>query len=434
MDSVSTKSIQTGKILIKALIIGGLVLILMIPAVFVQNLIEERQMRQQEAVTEVSSKWAGPQNLSGPFLIVPYKEVSFNQKKETVTVERQAYFLPDKLHYQSTVQPEKRYRGIYEVMLFTSENKMTGSFSALPLQSLGLSNQDMLWEKAFIAMNISDSRGLKDELQLNWNGSNIVLSPGASGEGFLKDAFIAPVNLKGADSAASFQFSSTISLNGSEDLSFTPVGKETVVDMKSEWPDPSFSGGQLPEASDVSDTGFTAKWKSLSHKRKFPQAWKHSTSFDEGQSSFGVGLFIPVTSYQKTLRSVKYAVLCILLTFAAFFLIETVHKKAVHPFQYALIGLALILFYTLLLSFSEYINFNAAYAIAGIATIALIGWFVKGLLQSGKLSTLLALILVIIYGYVFTILQLQDYALLLGSVGLFIALAIVMHFSRKINW
>ena len=432
MDSVITKSIQTGKILIKALIIGGLVLVLMIPAVFVQNLIEERQMRQQEAVTEVSSKWAGPQNLSGPFLIVPYNEVSINQKKETVTIEKRAYFLPDKLQYQSSVQPEKRYRGIYEVMLFTSENKMTGSFSALPLQSLGLSKQNMLWEKAFIAMNISDSRGLKDELQVNWNGTNITLSPGATGEGFLKDAFTAPVKITGEDSA--YNFTSNIALNGSRELSFTPVGKETVVNMGSVWPDPSFSGGQLPDSSSVTNDGFTAKWKSLSHKRKFPQAWKHSTSFDEGQASFGVGLFIPVTSYQKTLRSVKYAVLCILLTFAAFFLIETVHKKAVHPFQYALIGLALILFYTLLLSFSEYIHFNLAYAIAGIATIALIGWFVKGLLQSGKLSTLLSLILVIIYGYVFTILQLQDYALLLGSVGLFIALAIVMHFSRKISW
>jgi inner membrane protein len=434
MEIVITKTIQTGKILIKALIIGGLVLLLMIPAMFVQNLIEERQMRQQEAVAEVSSKWSGSQNLSGPFLIVPYKEIVINQKKEAVTLEKLAYFLPDKLQYHSSVQPEKRYRGIYEVMLYTSENKMNGSFSPLPLQALGLASADMLWEKAFIAMHISDSRGLKDELQLNWNGTTHTLSPTASGDGFLKDAFIAPLKLSANDTTATFTFSSNILLNGSEELSFTPVGKETVVDMESAWPDPSFSGGQLPETSTVSDAGFTAKWKSLSHKRKFPQAWKNSTSFDQGHASFGVGLFIPVTSYQKTLRSVKYAVLCIVLTFAAFFLIETVNKKAVHPFQYALIGLALILFYTLLLSFSEYISFNLAYAIAGLATVALIGWFVKGLLQSGKLSTLLSFILVIIYGYVFTILQLQDYALLLGSLGLFFALAIVMHFSRRINW
>ena len=245
---------------------------------------------------------------------------------------------------------------------------------------------------------------------------------------------MAPVPLTITDSTASFDFSADFALNGSEELSFTPVGKETIVKMESTWPDPSFSGGQLPDTSSVLESGFSAGWKSLSHKRKFPQAWTNNSSFDPGQASFGVGLFIPVTSYQKTLRSVKYAILCIVLTFAAFFLIETVNKKTVHPFQYALIGLALILFYTLLLSFSEYINFNAAYAIAGTATIVLIGWFVKGLLQSGRLSSLLSVILVIIYGYVFTILQLQDYALLLGSLGLFFALATVMHFSRRINW
>lgn len=145
-------------------------------------------------------------------------------------------------------------------------------------------------------------------------------------------------------------------------------------------------------------------------------------------------LFIPVNGYQKTLRSVKYAVLCILLTFTAFFLIETTNGRSVHPVQYALIGFALILFYTLLLSFSEYTGFNIAYGIASLATIGLIGWFVKSLLRSGRLSMLLSFVLVLLYSYVFTILQLQDYALLMGSIGLFLTLAIVMYFSRRIQW
>ena len=168
-------------------------------------------------------------------------------------------------------------------------------------------------------------------------------------------------------------------------------------------------------------------------RSKGPQVWKDAV-YDLSSASFGVDLFIPVSGYQKTMRSVKYAVLCILLTFAAFFLIETVNKKSVHPFQYALIGLALILFYTLLLSISEYTGFNIAYAIASVATIALIGWFVKGVLHSGRLSTLLSVILVIMYGYVFTILQLQDYALLLGSIGLFCTLGVIMYYSKRIGW
>ena len=137
---------------------------------------------------------------------------------------------------------------------------------------------------------------------------------------------------------------------------------------------------------------------------------------------------------KKTLRTIKYALLCILLTFVAFFLIETANKKSAHPFQYGLIGLALILFYTLLLSISEYTGFNTAYLIASVATIGLIAWFVKSILDSGKATTLLSVVLVLIYSYVFSLLQLQDYSLLLGSIGLFLTLAVVMKFSKKMQW
>jgi inner membrane protein len=203
--------------------------------------------------------------------------------------------------------------------------------------------------------------------------------------------------------------------------------------MQSSWPDPSFTGGRLPDTSEINKNGFTARWKSLFHTRNFPQVWKDD-SYDLSLSSFGTDLFIPVNGYQKTMRAVKYAILCILLTFVAFFLIETNNKKSAHPLQYALIGFALILFYTLLLSFSEYIGFNTAYAIAAVATIGLIAWFVRGILQSGKSTTLLSIVLILVYSYVFTILQLQDYALILGSIGLFFTLGVIMYFSRKIRW
>lgn len=434
METSITQVVSKGKILIKALIIGGLVLVLMIPAIFVYNLIEERQMRQQEAVAEVSSKWAGAQNISGPFLVIPYYETVLDEKKEPVVYKRNAYFLPEYLQYKSTVEPVKRYRGIYEVMLYTSVNSLQGFFSKLPFNTLKISKEQIIWNEAFIAMHITDSRGLKEALKITWNGETIPLQPTPAGEGILKASFTAPVVLSEKMADTSISFAATVNLNGSQQLTFKPLGKETVVDMQSQWPDPSFSGVQLPDTSDISNTGFQAQWRSFSHKRNYPQAWTNTSNFDHNNAAFGVDLFIPVTAYQKTLRSVKYAVLCILLTFAAFFLIETVHKISVHPFQYVLIGLALILFYTLLLSFSEYISFNWAYAIAALATIGLIGWFVKSLLQSSKLSYLLSFILLIMYGYIFTLLQLQDYALLLGSLGLFITLAIIMNYSRRISW
>ena len=272
----------------------------------------------------------------------------------------------------------------------------------------------------------------------------LTLSPGNPGEGLN-----ALINISTIEDLKSIHFSADINLSGSEQLLFIPVGKSTTVNLNSKWPHPSFTGDILPQTTEISDNGFTATWKSLAHKRNFPQQWKDNAygiynvmNTEESitivpnniaLSAFGANLFIPVNGYQKTTRSIKYASLCILLTFMAFFLIETTNKKSIHPFQYGLIGVALILFYTLLLSISEYLGFDLSYVIASICTIGLIAWFVKGILVSTRLSVILTIVLLFIYTYVFTILQLQDYSLLLGSVGLFITLGVVMHFSKKIS-
>lgn len=232
---------------------------------------------------------------------------------------------------------------------------------------------------------------------------------------------------------SAIRFSSTIKLKGSKKLFFSPVGKQTTVEMSSTWKSPSFAGDQLPDSSVIDSKGFKANWESLGHSRPFPQHWKTAT-YNLEAFAFGADLFIEVNGYQQTMRSVKYAILCILLTFAAFFLIEIQNSKSLHPLHYALVGFALILFYTLLLSFSEYIGFNLAYVIASAATIGLITWFAKSLLGSFRLSAVLSVVLVLLYSYVFTILQLQDYALLFGSIGLFLALAVVMYFSKKFKW
>jgi inner membrane protein len=429
METVAASVWQKSKLLIKGLLIGGLVLVLLIPTFFVQNVIKEREARQKEAFWEISSKWAGRQDITGPVLVLPYNETITGEKGQLLVLKKLAFVLPDNLNIEATVKPEKRHRGIYQVMLYSSQLKMNGKFNSIPFQQLKIDPASVLWSEAYVCMGLADSKGLKEEIKLTWNGSVVTLNPSAVNNGVMKEGFIAPVVVS-ADNP--IVFSSSLSFNGSEQLLFTPVGKETTVKLNSTWPDPSFTGGQLPDHR-ISDTGFTATWKSLAHTRNFPQAWKES-SYNLQSASFGADLFIPVNGYQKTMRSVKYAVLCILLTFAAFFIIETMNKKSVHPFQYALIGLALILFYTLLLSFSEYTGFNTAYVIASIATIGLIAWFVKGILQSSRLTTILGVVLVLLYSYIFSILQLQDYSLLMGSIGLFLTLAVIMHFSKKIQW
>jgi inner membrane protein len=429
METTLTSVWQKSKLLIKGLLIGGLVLLLLIPAYFVENLIKEREERQKEAFAEVSSKWAGRQNITGPVLVIPYNEIMPSNNSQPEVVKKLAYVLPDKLVIQSQVNPEKRYRGIYQVMLYSSDIKISGQFNEVPLQQLKINPANVLWSESYICIGLTDVKGLKEEIRFKWNDSTAILNPATINNAVMREAFTAPVTV---EPGKAITFSSSININGSEQLLFTPVGKETAVTLTSTWPDPSFTGGQLPDHR-ISDSGFVATWRNLAHTRNFPQAWKES-SYNLESSSFGADLFIPVNGYQKTMRSVKYAILCILLTFAAFFIIETVNKKSVHPFQYALIGLALILFYTLLLSFSEYTGFNIAYIIASIATVGLIAWFVKGILQSSKLTSILSVVLVLMYSYVFTILQLQDYSLILGSIGLFLTLAVIMHFSKKIQW
>ena len=429
METVVTNVWQKSKLLVKGFLIGGLVLLLLIPAYFVQNVITEREARQKEAFTEVSSKWAGRQNITGPVLVLPYNETVTGDKGQVVILKKLAYIRPDNVLIESAVKPEERHRGIFQVMLYSSTIRMSGKFNSIPLQQLKIDPAQVLWNEAYVCMELADSKGLKEEINLVWNDSTVTLNPSAINNGVMKEGFMAQVNVS-PDNA--IKFSSSILINGSEQLLFTPVGKETTVKLSSDWPDPSFTGSQLPDYR-LSNSGFTATWKSLAHTRNFPQAWKENT-YNLQSASFGADLFIPVNGYQKTMRSVKYAILCILLTFAAFFIIETVNKKSVHPFQYALIGLALILFYTLLLSFSEYTGFNTAYIIASTATVGLIAWFVKGILQSSKLTTILGVVLVLMYSYIFTILQLQDFSLLLGSIGLFLTLAVIMHFSKKIQW
>ena len=441
METFLERAWSKSKLLIKGLVIGFIALVLQIPAFYVQELIKEREQRQKEAIAEVSSKWAGKQIITGPIIAIPYWQ-NDGDTTGTKRSKHTAYFLPDELTISSKTIPQEKYRGIYKVMLYNSETHVSGSFNELSPDKLNIPPENILWTEAFVRFNISDLKGLNDEMKLKWNDQLLVFS-NPTLDTHSQEGLEAPLSITGKDDLKNIRFSADINLNGSEQLLFTPIGKTTLVHINSVWPHPSFTGNILPQSTQVKDSGFTASWKNLSHKRNFPQQWKDdaytlsqfsTSNINISSAAFGVDLFVPINGYQKTMRSVKYAALCILLTFAAFFIIETNNKKSVHPFQYGLIGLALILFYTLLLSFSEYIGFNMAYAVASIATIGLIAWFVKGLLSSSRLATILTTVLGLLYVYVFTILQLQDYSLLLGSIGLFITLAVIMYFSKKIEW
>ena len=230
-----------------------------------------------------------------------------------------------------------------------------------------------------------------------------------------------------------YNFNLSIHLKGSQQLYFTPVGKITDINITSEWPNPSFNGAFLPDTRNISEKGFKANWNVLHLNRNFPQIWigdRHSID----ESSFGIDLLLPVDNYQKSYRSIKYAILFIVFTFLVFFFIEILNKVFIHPIQYILVGVALIVFYTLLLSISEHLQYNLAFIVSAFATLLLIAGYVRAILGSAKLTLLITGILTILYSFIFVIIQLQDYALLIGSIGIFIILGLVMYFSRKINW
>ena len=420
-------------ITVKILSIGFLILILLIPAQMVESLIRERQYTREGAIDEVSSKWGYAQTITGPVLTVPYKAFAKDEHGKYIPVTEYAHFLPEKLNIAGTIHPEMRYRGIYEVVVYNSKMNLTGSFSNPSFKDWGVASENVYWKDAFLAIGIPDMRGIENNILLQWNTESIPFNPGVDSKDVIGSGVSAKVPLNISDTAGTFNFSFDVSLNGSKELNFIPVGKETNVQLISPWSTPSFSGAFLPDKRDINKNGFKAKWNVLHLNRNYPQQWRNA-SYSIGDSFFGVTLLVPVDDYQKTTRSQKYALMIISLTFLLFFFIEVMNKKRIHPIQYLLVGLAMIIFYTLLLSLSEHVNFNFAYMIASFAIITLIIVYCIPIFKNKRLTAFMMLILVTLYGFVFTILQLEDYALLMGSIGLFIVLAIVMYLSRKINW
>lgn len=429
---IKTSTAFKDSLLFKLLAIGFLVLLLMIPNVMIMGLIEERQQRQMSAVQEVSASWGGPQTIAGPVLSIPYLEwTEYQVSKERTSVQRMAHFLPQQLTADGQVDHQVRKRGIFDVILYQSDLVLNGTFGQPDFSSLHIAPEDILWDQAKISLGISGMQGIKNMIAMDWSGQSLRMEPGTAYPELMPTgvSIEAPVKPDGQ----SYTFSVPMKINGSETLRFEPVGKETKVTLRSGWPSPSFEGNFLPDTRETGPEGFTASWQVFDLNRGYPQSWTEN-KFTLDASSFGVRLIEPVDEYAKNERSAKYAILIIGLTFLIYFFFETLRRFNIHPFQYLLVGLALIIFYLLLLSLSEQVGFDAAYLIAAGATVGLIAAYSSSVFKSNKMVVQLALLLAIIYGFIFVILQLEDFALLAGSLGLFGALAAVMYYSRGVDW
>lgn len=444
-------------ITVKLVSIGFLLLILLIPSAWIQSLIEERQTRAESVINEISDKWSGSQTVSGPVLVIPYqyREKVYHDKDniEIQVSTRHAFFLPETLAITGGVKSETLHRGIFESVVYESDMNVQGTFETPDFKSLNIAAEDVLWSKASLIYSITDLRGISDNPVIMVGKEKFTAEPsnniGVSVRNQLRDlegrTYLPRednplsttgivVNLQWTD-ASSFneQVTMQLKLKGSSRLGFIPVGKTTTVHMEGPWTDPSFDGDFLPVNREISEKGFTADWKVLHFNRPFAQQWKDREQELSG-AEFGLKLLIPVDQYQKSVRTSKYAILIILLTFIAMFLVEITQKVRIHPFQYILIGAALIIYYTLLLSMSEHVGYNVAYGISSLATVALITAYATSFLKARNLVTLFASVLVIFYGFIFVIILQQDYSLLIGSVGLFLIIGVLMYFSRRINW
>jgi len=429
--SYGTKSNPSNKILIKGAITAALIGIMMIPTVFISDLVQERQARNEAVVKEVDARWAMAQTLSGPYIYLPYKISGTDASGKPEIKINHLLIIPENKQVAGRINHELRERSIYKVLLYRASLTDQGNFVFnLPKE---VATEQVLWSDAQICFGISDFKGIEEKLVIRFNGTDNELSPGLPASENSEKGLSAPVVLSAADLDKPLNYQMNIKIKGSEMLHLVPLSGNSHYALQSTWPNPSFDGSNLPSERSVTDDGFTAVWNFNKANLPFGTVL-NDFKFDQSALAFGVTMIEPADQYAKTNRSIKYAILIIGLTFSLFFIIELIQRKPIHPVQYVLIGLALVIFYSLLLAISEFLAFDYAYLIASVGTIMLIGLYAKSHFKSWRSSGIFSGVLTLLYGFIFVLIRLEDTALLVGSIGLFIILALTMYASKKVNW
>ena len=429
----------------KMMVIGGLILLLMIPLMMIKGVVNERSHYREEARRSIAQSWTGEQKFIGPLLVVPYKEYYTKKvwdeklkqyQTETHHWKRELFIVPEQLSIVGEVATEERKRGLYTIPVYKSELALSGHFSNRRLQEvLKSTNHKVKWQPAHLAVMVSDVRGISTQPLLKWQGKALEFQSGPE-LGDQRSGMHAPLGILDVE-GNSFAFDFKLPLRGMETLQFAPLGKNTEVRLSADWPHPSFIGRYLPGESTIDDEQFSASWNISSFSSGMPQLLAEC---QKGQcnpllnDTFGVTLFNSVDVYQQSERSVKYALLFIGLSFIAFFLFEVMKGLRLHPMQYLLVGLGLSIFYLLLISLSEHIAFTLAYLIASLASTAVIGFYISGVLHSWRHGGVMTAVLLLLYAMLFAILRSEDNALLMGTILIFAVLSMVMVVTRRIDW
>jgi len=429
---------------LKIMILAFLMIALLVPLAMIGNIVTERRSLARQVMDQIGAGWGSRQNIGPVVLSVPYRETVVDGNGRVSTLDRTARFLPEDLHIETSVEPQVRRRSLYDVVVYTAHVTMTGYFKRPNLALVRLDNPNcVLWDDVKLTLPVSDRKGINPGASLKWRDTAVELSPAAPAisASLFGTGLEAPVsNLRELDADMKLPFEINMDVKGTEWFQLQPAGKTTVAHLTSNWKDPSFMGGFLPDTRQIGNDGFEATWRLTSLSRAYPQAWRDFEMSENDQavnlikSGFGASFIRPVDTYQQTERSVKYGALFILLTFTTFVLVELLQSVRVHPVQYLMVGAALCLFYLLLLSLSEQVSFGLAYAIGATATIGITTMYTVNVLGGVRQGLLTGVGLTTLYTFLYVLLQLEDYALLTGSVALFLILGFVMFITRRINW
>lgn len=447
----------------KLLFVGLVSLVLIVPLMLVYALVYDRQDQSETAQASINAGWGGPQVLSGPVMVVPFRATQTQNEtvdgklvSRVVEVEKQLYISPVTNAVSTRIEPEERRKSIYRSVLFTAKTQGAATF-ALPsdLERFGVTRDRLMWDRAELRIGASDARGLTTGGMITANGKPLEVQPGngpaaSGGQGFF--AFLS------WDGTGTLKVEYAFGLRGSRTISLVPRGGSTTWDVASPWPSPSFAGAFLPEKPRVSDKGFQARYTvdKLALGQPPVTMADYGTPVEAGydgvpgalasvdaQSREAVGgpsravsvsLIETVDLYSKVNRSVKYGFLFIGFTFLAFFLFDIVGGARVASVEYLLTGAGLVLFFVLLLAFAEVIGFTAAYLVASAAVIGLLTAYSAAVLKSWKRARFIGALLVGLYALLFVLLNLEAWSLMIGAVLLFVALAGVMYATRHVDW
>ncbi len=421
--------------LLKILIVVAVCLVLLVPLLLLQGVVNERAQRREQTEAEIFQSWGGHQTVAGPILTVPYVTRSVDANGRRVESVSGAHFLPATLAITADLAPQTRSRGMYEVTVYDARLAVSGAFDPPDFSGLRVSPADILWDQAFLSLELPDLRSLQDRILLSWGSARVPVRSGQGSLGMFAGEVRANLPLSPGGRRAAMPFSFDLALRGGGSISFLPLGDETRVRVRSSWPSPSFIGAYLPADRSFGSEGFDADWRVVSTARAWPQRWVDADTGEPSllDTAFGVSLMSPVETYLEVTRALKYGLLFLVLPFCTLFLFEVLARRRIHPVQYLLIGLADCVFYLLLLALAEHAGFVPAYLAAAGACAVLVTLYTVAVVRS-RAGLVMLPVLGVCYGFLGLVLSSEDNALLMGAIGFFLLLGAAMFLTRKVDW